>query len=117
MSRPRRGEVWLVSLDPATGAEIKKTRPALIVQNDWSNRTSPVTIVAAISSKFEEPPYPTEVILEAGDAGLTQRSVALLNQLHTIDLQRLVKRLGAVGPGAVGEVDNALRISLALSGF
>lgn len=55
---PRRGEVYLVNFDPTIGAEIKKTRPALILQNDISNRRSPITIVAAITSQFEEPLYP-----------------------------------------------------------
>jgi hypothetical protein len=46
---PRRGEVWLVNFDPTVGAEIQKTRPALVIQNDIGNRLSPITIVAAIT--------------------------------------------------------------------
>jgi mRNA interferase MazF len=45
---PRRGEVWLVNFDPTVGAEIQKTRPALIIQNDVGNRASSITIVAAV---------------------------------------------------------------------
>ena len=48
--QPRRGEVYLVSLDPTVGAEIMKTRPAVVVQNDPANRRSPITIVAAVKS-------------------------------------------------------------------
>jgi mRNA interferase MazF len=62
INRPRRGEVYLVSFDPTIGSEIKKTRPALIVQDDTANRHSPITIVAATTSQFEEPLYPTEVL-------------------------------------------------------
>ena len=51
---PKRGEVYLVNFDPTVGAEIRKTRPALVLQNDIANRYSPITIVAAISSRFEE---------------------------------------------------------------
>ena len=47
---PKRGEIYLVSVDPTVGAEIQKTRPAVIVQNDIGNRHSPLTIVAAITS-------------------------------------------------------------------
>jgi len=65
LSYPKRGEIHLVSFDPTIGAEIKKTRPALILQNDISNQYSPITIVAAITSKFEEPLYPTEVLIKA----------------------------------------------------
>jgi mRNA interferase MazF len=52
-----------VSFDPAVGSEIQKTRPALILQNDIANRHSPITIVAALTSQFEEPLYPTEVLI------------------------------------------------------
>lgn len=52
--RPTRGEIYLVSFDPTLGAEIRKTRPALVIQNDVGNRHSPITIVAAISPQFDE---------------------------------------------------------------
>ena len=53
MIRPRRGDIYLVNFDPTLGAEIRTTRPALILQNDIANKSSPVTIVAAISPKFD----------------------------------------------------------------
>jgi mRNA-degrading endonuclease toxin of MazEF toxin-antitoxin module len=53
VSYPRRGEVYLVNFDPTLGAEIKKTRPALVLQNDIGNRYSPLTIVAAITSHLK----------------------------------------------------------------
>ena len=55
---PVRGEVYLVNFDPTLGAEIRKTRPALILQNDIANEHSPITIVAAITSKFDDQLYP-----------------------------------------------------------
>ena len=61
MTFPRRGEIWLVEFDPSRGHEIKKTRPAVIIQNDIGNRYSPVTIVAAVTSKLSPMPYPVEV--------------------------------------------------------
>jgi mRNA interferase MazF len=114
VTRPRRGEVWLVSFDPTIGAEIKKTRPALVLQNDIANRYSPVTIVTAITSQFEERIYPTEVLIKASEAGLTADSVALLNQIRSIDRRRLVRRLGAVRPATMTNVERALMISLGL---
>ena len=65
MLRPRRGDIYLVNFDPTIGAEIRKTLPALVLQNDIANKSSPVTIVAAISSKFADPLYPTEVLISA----------------------------------------------------
>jgi mRNA interferase MazF len=113
MTSPKRGEVWLVSFDPTLGAEIKKTRPALVFQNDVANRASPITIVAAITSRFDEGRlYPTEVRLAPPGGGLGAESVVLLNQLRSVDKRRLVKRLGRVKPGTLEHVERALQISL-----
>ena len=84
------------------------------MQNDIANRYSPVTIVAAITSKFEEPLYPTEVLIKAPEGGLTADSVVLLNQIRSIDRQRLVKRLGALKTETMQEVDQAIKISFSL---
>ena len=111
---PRRGDVFLVSLDLTIGAEIKKTRPAVVIQNDPANRQSPITIVAAITSQFETPLYPTEVLVRAPEGGLTVDSVVLLNQIRSVDKGRLVRRLGIVRPERMREIDRALLLSLGL---
>lgn len=115
LSYPKRGEVFLVSFDPVLGAEIRKPRPALILQNDIANRHSPLTIVSAITSQYEEPLYPTEVLLRAGEGGTKVDSVALLNQIRSVDKRRLVRRLGSVSPETMHKVDRALQISLGLA--
>jgi mRNA interferase MazF len=112
VARPKRGEVYLVNFDPTIGAEIQKTRPALIVQNDIANRHSPITIVAAISSQFDETLYPTEVLIQPPEGGLTLSSVVLLNQVRSVDKRRLIRRLGMLTPATVGRVDRAILISL-----
>ncbi len=114
---PKRGEVYLVSFDPTRGAEIKKTRPALVLQNNIANRYSPITIVAAITSQFEDPLYPTEVRINAPEGGLAHDSVVLLNQVRSVDKQRLVKRLGVLRPATMKEVEGALQISFGLLPF
>lgn len=114
MTTPKRGEIYLVNFDPTIGAEIQKTRPALILQNDIANRHSPITVVAAITSQFDEPLYPTEVIVSMPEGGLSVDSVVLLNQIRSIDKRRLVRRLGAVRPDTMEQVDRALQISLGL---
>src|SRR3990172_4973300 len=113
-SYPRRGEIYLVDFDPTVGAEIRKTRPALVLQNDIANRFSPVTIVAAVTSQVADDFYPTEVRLRKGEGGLNADSVVLLNQIRSIDTRRLVRRLGRVKPGTMQNVDRALAISLGL---
>ena len=108
----KRGDVYLVNFDPTMGAEIKKTRPALILQNDIANTYSPVTIVAAITSKFDTPIYPTEVLLEKEKTFLKNDSVVLLNQIRSIDKKRLVRRLGSAGEETMDGVNRALEVSL-----
>jgi len=114
VGHPRRGEIYLVNFDPTIGAEIKKTRPALIIQNDIANKYSPITIVAAITSQFGNPPYPTEVIMEPEESGLPQRSAALLNQIRSVDRQRMIKRIGHAGAATMQRIEQAIQISLGL---
>ncbi len=114
LTRPRRGEVYLVNFEPTIGAEIKKTRPALILQNDIANRHSPITIVAAITSQFAEPLYPTEVLIRAPEGGLTVDSVVLLNQIRSPDKQRLMRRLGGIKPTTMERVERVLLISFGM---
>ena len=86
----------------------------VIVQNDIANRHSPVTIVAAVTSKVDDSLFPTEVLVRAGEAGLTRDSVVLLNQLRSIDRIRLVRRLGHLTRTTMARVDRALAVSLGL---
>ena len=111
---PRRGEIYLINFDPTIGAEIKKTRPALVVQNDIANRHSPITIVCALTSQYEEPLYPTEVLISPPEGGLKVQSVVLANQIRSVDRQRLVKRLGSLRPETMQRVDRALQLSVGL---
>jgi mRNA interferase MazF len=114
VTSPRRGEVYLVAFDPTVGSEIQRTRPALIIQNDIGNRHSPITIVAAITSQFEESLYPTEVRITPPEGGLTTPSVVLLNQIRSIDRRRLVRRLGSVRTETMERVNRAIQLSLGL---
>src|SRR3989344_3631625 len=91
---PKRGEFYLVAFDPAIGAEIKKTRPALILQNDIGNRYASTTMVAAITSRKDSEPYPVNVVVDKPEGGLEVNSMILLDQVRTIDKSRLWKKLG-----------------------
>ncbi|BDA69888.1 putative PemK-like protein [Rivularia sp. IAM M-261] len=114
VSHPKRGEIYLVSFDPTVGAEIQKTRPALVLQNNVSNEYSPITIVAAISSKFNETLYPTEVLIQPPEGGMTVNSVVLLNQIRSIDKQRLVRKLGELTFASMERVNESIQVSLGL---
>jgi len=112
---PRRGEIYLTALDPTVGREIQKTRPALVIQNDVSNRLSGVTIVAPITSTVRFPLNPVHVLLAAGrSTGLSVTSVAVFSQIRAMDRIRLIKRLGAVDTQTMEQVDEAIKVSLGL---
>lgn len=112
---PKRGDVFLVALDPTQGSEIAKTRPAVIIQNDVGNRFSDVTIVAPITSKYDADLYPTEVFVKASEGGLKTDSVVLLNQIRAIDKRRLSRRLGTLHPSLMALVNEALAVSVGLA--
>jgi mRNA interferase MazF len=112
--QPLRGEIYLVSFNPTIGAEIQKTRPATILQNDIANEYSPMTIVPTITSQFEDKLYPTEVLIQSPEGGLTINSVVLLNQIRSLDKKRLVKRLGKLTDETMMLIDRAIQISLGL---
>jgi mRNA interferase MazF len=114
---PRRGEIYLVSFDPTVGHEIHKTRAAVVIQNDVSNQYSPITIVAAISSQFSEPPFPREVVIEPADSGLPKRSAVIVNQIRSMDKLRLKKKIGRLSGQNMERVDEAIKISLGLIEF
>jgi mRNA interferase MazF len=112
---PRRGEIYLTALDPTLGLEIQKTRPALVIQNDVSNRVSGITIVAPITSSVRFPLNPVHVLVAADrSTGLVVTSVALFNQIRAIDRMRLAKRLGRVDDACMELVEEAIKISLGL---
>ena len=111
---PKRGDIFIVNFDPTIGSEVGKTRPALVLQNDIGNHYSPVTIVAAISSHFDEVIYPTEVLITPPEGGLSEKSVIVLNQIRTIDKKRLIKKIGELNSKSIEKVDRAIGISLGL---
>ena len=113
MPSPKRGEVYLVNLDPTIGSEIKKTRPGLIIQNDVGNQYSPITIIAPITSG-ESSVYPIEVEVKSPEGGLDNNSLILMNQVRAVDQRRLVKKLGQLKDNTMKKVDQAIMISMGL---
>jgi mRNA interferase MazF len=115
ISYPRRGEIYLTALDPTLGHEIRKTRPALVIQNDTSNRYSPTTIVAPITSKVRLPLSPLHVLLQAkASTGLEVPSVAVFTQIRAVDRRRLLRKIGQVDALTMAEVGQAIQIALGL---
>lgn len=110
----RRGDVFYADLNPVVGSEQGGRRPVLVIQNDVGNRFSQTVIVAAITSSLGKKPYPTEVRLAAGAGELTKDSAIRLDQIRTIDKQRLTQFLGHLDASLMRLVDEAIQISLGL---
>lgn len=110
----RRGDIYYADLRPVVGSEQGGIRPVLVIQNDTGNRHSPTVIVAAITSKMNKAKLPTHVELSAKRCQIVKDSVILLEQLRTIDKQRLGERICRLDRGLLEEVERALRVSLEL---
>jgi mRNA interferase MazF len=103
----QRGDVVLVSLDPVVGSELGKTRPAVVLQNDLANRSSPTVTVIPISSQVDRV-FPFQVLLPAGEGGLERDSKALCEQIRTVSRRRLVDQLGRLPATRLDEIRAAL---------
>lgn len=111
----RRGDIYYADLSPVVGSEQGGMRPVLIVQNDVGNRYSPTVIAAAITSQINKARLPTHIELGAQSYGLSKDSVVLLEQIRTIDKQRLKERMGTLDDGLMNRVDSAIAVSFGLN--
>jgi mRNA interferase MazF len=114
----RRGDIVAVSLDPARGSEASKTRPAVVVSNDAANATATrlgrgfITVVPITSNLARV--YPFQVLLPADQTGLKQDSKAQAEQIRSVAVERIGKQIGRLPTGVLTELDEALRVHLAL---
>lgn len=114
----RRGEIRLVDLEPVRGAEADRQRPAVIVSNDGANSTAQrlgrgvVTVVPVTSNTARV--YPFQVLLPASSTGLSVDSKAQAEQVRSIAIERLGRRIGVLDAELQTDLDEALRLHLAL---
>ena len=106
----RRGEVYWVNLDPSMGSETKKIRPGLIISNDAQNQASRRVIIAPLTSVVSKI-YPFEVRINIKD----KESKVMLDQIRTVDCQRLGETLGSLSLQEMENVDKVLKFVLALA--
>lgn len=110
-----RGEIVLADLEPVLGAEQGGKRPVLVIQNNISNTHSPITIVAAITTKKFSKQFPTNINISKQESKLNHDSTILLNQIKTIDKSRISRKIGSLDNFKMKKVDQALKISLGLN--
>lgn len=114
----RRGDIRIVDLDPVRGSESAKARPGVIVSNDGANVTAArlgrgVVTIVPVTSNVERV-YPFQVLLEATETGLGRDSKAQAEQIRAVAVERVGKKLGAVPASVMLDLDEALRLHLAL---
>ena len=104
---PRRGEIWLAALDPTLGCEIQKTRPCVIVSPPEMNDYLRTLVVAPMTTGSRPAPFRIPIAFQR------KNGLILLDQLRTVDRQRLVKRLGAAKPATLASVLDGLQAMFA----
>lgn len=112
----KRGDIYYADLSPVVGSEQGGIRPVLIVQNDVGNKYSPTVIAAAITSQKDKTKLPTHIAVSSQNCGLAKDSIVLLEQIRTIDKQRLKEHMGRLDEGSMNRIDEALSISFGLGG-
>ncbi len=110
----KRGDIYYADLSPVVGSEQGGIRPVLIVQNDVGNKYSPTVIAAAITSQRDKTKLPTHIQVNADNSGLAKDSIVLLEQIRTIDKQRLKEKMGSLDDQSMNMINQALSVSFGL---
>ena len=114
----RRGDIVAVGLDPVRGSGASKTRPAVIVSNDAANATAErlgrgvITVVPVTSNVARI--YPFQVLLRANQTGLDKDSKAQAEQVRSVAVERVGRRLARLPAAVMTDLDEAIRVHLAL---
>ena len=111
----KRGDIYYADLSPVIGSEQGGIRPVLIIQNDVGNKYSPTVIAAAITSQKDKTKLPTHIQVNASGCGLAKDAIVLLEQVRTIDKQRLKEKMGSLDMMSMDKVNKALTVSFGLS--
>ncbi len=112
MDEIKRGQIYYAELSPVIGSEQGGNRPVVILQNDKGNYYSNTTIIAAITSELNKAHLPTHVLFTA--EGMKKKSMALLEQIRTIDRTRLSSYVRTVDDKTMKQIDHAIVISFGL---
>jgi len=115
MAKPRRGEVWLVNFDPTIGAEIGKTRPAVVIGDDAIGRL-PLRIVVPITEwgpRYASHPWKLHLRASKGN-GLSKESAADAFQVKSVSETRFRQRVGALTADEIEEIAAAIALCVGL---
>lgn len=111
----KRGEVYDARLEPVEGSEQGGTRPVIIVSRDVINAYSPVVLaVPCTTYQTGKRVYPTQVLIQAPEGGLTKDSIAMADQVRVLSKTRLLQLRGALSDEVMMQLNQALLIALDL---
>lgn len=110
MREIKRGDIYKADLSPVVGSEQGGIRPVVIVQNDMGNRYSPTIIVVPITTRLNKKNLPTHT--KINNSSLLKESIALMEQIRTIDKSRLIEFIGVLNESEMNRITEALRISI-----
>jgi mRNA interferase MazF len=107
----QKGEVHWVNLDPTEGAEIKKSRPAVIVSNNVLNDSSPVVVICPITDSTGKN-SPIHILVRQKEGGLKKESIVHCGQLRTVDKSRLYEKMGNLSAQRMAEIELGIKYVL-----
>ena len=113
--RPRRGEIWIVELDPTRGHEMQKTRYCLVIQSDVLNKKLPTFVIAPITSKVRPEWFPIGIVLKKGESELSKESQIMLNQIKAADVTRFKRKIGKLNESTMVQINESLAFVLGLN--
>ena len=107
-----RGEVWLADLNPTQGSEQAGIRPIIIFQNDLVSRFSTTVITIPLTTNQRRAALPICLLIEQGQGGLSQDSVALCFQMRVLDKTRLMQKLGQLSAEVIAQLEDVVLLTL-----
>lgn len=111
----RRGDIWLVDLNPVRGSEQRGVRPCLVISNNVTNEHAPTVCVVPLTSNLTGRRFPINILLRRENTGLKRDSLLLGGQIRTVAKERLLRRLSALRSERIPDVETALRLYLDLT--
>ena len=109
----RRGQIWVVNLDPSFGREIHKKRPAIVISNDDINQSTPFVVIVPSSSIVPKALSP-DLIHLGKLPGFDKDSILIPMFIRHIDKNRLVKKIGTLPKVKLLQLESSLRLVVGL---
>lgn len=110
--RLKRGQIWLADLNPTQGSEQAGIRPVIIFQNDLVSQFSTTTIAIPLSTNQRRAALPICLLIEQGNGGLSQDSVALCFQMRVLDKKRLSRLIGQLNSEIIDRLEEVILLTL-----